>query len=206
MNTRKLMAYRFVSISVAMTGVWGCDTRLQTGGPTETHDAGFEAALAPMTDRPSALPIPSTPEFICDDGQNFQLQLPCQVGMAPLHFLECPMSGRSVRSGLSGHGGGEPIGILDLSGIFEAKNAPLPLADAVPVVGPSLSMTISRDGTPFVLGAFAGSVAFYTVDLQARGFLGRFIDASFIFKATSGEQIVCRNDQGLFWAVAGNFL
>jgi len=94
---------------------------------------------------------------------------------------------------------------LDFSRISEVKNAPLPLAEAV-VVASANSASVVRDGTPFALDAVAGSVAFYTVDVQARGFLGRFIDASFIFKAASGEQIVCRNDQGLFWAVAGNFL
>ena len=182
------MKYRLEQICVlglALVAV-ACES-----GP-DTSPQAPSAGILPPSDN-GAL-VPGVPVFACDAPVgDLTVELPCQVGYAlagsgrsTLNVVEC-----GVRSS---SGGGKMSIIVPLGEMSQSVGAPMDLSTFPPAPLFALGDRM--------LSRLEGKAIFSTVDLSARAFLGRFVDATLVFT----PDVACHLEDGLFWAVPGAFL
>jgi hypothetical protein len=187
---------------------WGCvfavGTLVACGGKEQVGasasvaaDASAEAACVDCSPWAEVLPDggrqlvdgfvpPTTPTLECDGSTSVSLLLPCELGQAPYHELECKLNS------------GEGFGLVAFPDSATSPSQPLDLTK----FGPS--------GT----GGFTSRVLQGTVNViefheSERSFLGELKDVVLLVEDSSNgssNQKTCRLKDGILWAVPGPYL
>jgi hypothetical protein len=129
---------------------------------------------------------PANPPFECDGGNTPELVLPCELGQAPVHELECKLTS------------GEGFGLTFFPDSGPDPREPLDLTKFAP------SGTIG-----FTSRVLQGTVNVIEFHESERVFLGELKDVVLqVENASTGstDQKTCRLKDGMLWAVPGEFL
>ena len=128
---------------------------------------------------------PSNPVLECDDGTTVSIVLPCELGQAPIHELECHLD-----NGVDGF-------MVDF--FPEAQGDPGDLLD--------LTKYMSISSSDFPSAILHGTVRVIEYHSAARTLLGELRDLSLALRGhDAGAGAVCQLKKGPLWTVPGEFL
>jgi hypothetical protein len=168
------------------------------GGSSATRDAG-EAGSGDGPQMPSladgASIAPGLPEFLCGgDVGAVQFELPCHMGMGPIYSVECATDHGNVNFFAASFSGGA---------IYQVPPLNQPITFKAFFSNPDAG--IVSGGMAFRLSGFFGTAVFSDYSITTRAFLGRVLHADSTWTAQDGATIDCPMDNGLLWAIPGNF-
>ncbi|HVZ71249.1 MAG TPA: hypothetical protein VHJ20_02645 [Polyangia bacterium] len=151
------------------------------------------------TPPPAAVSIPAdvvAPTLACPGAGSISIELPCQIGQAPVSEVDCELGGAA---------GGAKIAFVLPSSLPDGAS---PRLGAPTSFHPAL-LPFGRqqlfDGR-YYLSDISGTVAFTSLSLAEQKVDGWFPHLAFTLVGTDGAIVSCTLDEGRFTAVPGDYL